>query len=163
MCVQLQSPCSLHSTVHIQCNLSWFRELTSLLQSNLHISLLIPILWSTDSFGQNKNFLCQWNKELGPERYMYQCGCIKIYVPVWLPRLLSGKRICLPMQETRVRSLGWKISWSREWQPIPVFLPGKSHGQRSLVGYSPQGRKELDTTEWLHFHYPVGDSFGLSA
>ena len=72
MCVQLQSPCCLHSTVHIQ--LSWFTELTSLLQSNLHVSLLIPILWSTDSFGQNKNFLCQWNKELGPERYMYQCG-----------------------------------------------------------------------------------------
>jgi len=35
-----------------------------------------------------------------------------------------------------------KISWSRKWQPTPVFLPGESHGQRSLVGYSPQGRKE---------------------
>ena len=38
-----------------------------------------------------------------------------------------------------------------KWQPTPVFLPGESHGQRSLVGYSPWGRKELDTTEWLHF------------
>ena len=37
-----------------------------------------------------------------------------------------------------------------KWQPIPVFLSGKSHGQRSLVGYSPQGRKESDTTERLH-------------
>ena len=35
----------------------------------------------------------------------------------------------------------------RKWQPTPVFLPGKSHGQRSLVGYSPRGRKELDMTE----------------
>ena len=35
-------------------------------------------------------------------------------------------------------------------QPTPVFLPGKSHGQRSLVGYSPWGRKESDTTERLH-------------
>ena len=35
------------------------------------------------------------------------------------------------------------------WQPIPVFLPGDSHGQRSLVGYSPWGHKELDTTEQL--------------
>ena len=35
----------------------------------------------------------------------------------------------------------------REWQPTPVFLPGESHAQRSLVGYSPPGCKELDTTE----------------
>ena len=40
-----------------------------------------------------------------------------------------------------------KIRWRRKWQPTPVFLPGESHGQRSLVGYSPQGHKELDTTE----------------
>jgi len=40
-----------------------------------------------------------------------------------------------------------KIPWRREWQPTPVFLPGESHGQRSLGGYSPRGRKELDTTE----------------
>ena len=38
-------------------------------------------------------------------------------------------------------------------QSIPVLLPGKSHGQRSLVGYSPWGHKELDTTELLHFHF----------
>ena len=36
-----------------------------------------------------------------------------------------------------------------EWQPIPVFLPGESHGQKSLVGYSPWGCKELDVTERL--------------
>ena len=39
------------------------------------------------------------------------------------------------------------IPWSMKWQPTPVFLPGESHGQRSLVGYSPWFRKELDTTE----------------
>ena len=39
----------------------------------------------------------------------------------------------------------------RKWQPTPVVLPGKSHGWRSLVGYSPWGHKESDTTEWLHF------------
>ena len=43
--------------------------------------------------------------------------------------------------ETWVRSLGWKIPWRREWQPTPVFLAGKSHGQRSLEGYSPWGYK----------------------
>ena len=37
--------------------------------------------------------------------------------------------------------------WRREWQSTPVFLPGKFHGQRSLVGYSPRGRKESDTSE----------------
>ena len=40
-----------------------------------------------------------------------------------------------------------KIPWRRKWQLIPVFLPGKSHGQRSLEGYSLWGCKELDTTE----------------
>ena len=43
-------------------------------------------------------------------------------------------------------------TWRRKWQPTPVFLPGKSHGQRSLVGYSPWGCKESDTTEWLHLN-----------
>ena len=51
------------------------------------------------------------------------------------------------MQETQVRSLGWEDPWSRKWQATPVFLPGEPHGQRSLVGYSPWGRKELDMTE----------------
>ena len=37
--------------------------------------------------------------------------------------------------------------------PTPVFLPGKSHGLRNIVGYSPWGHKELDTTEQLHFHF----------
>ena len=41
----------------------------------------------------------------------------------------------------------------RQWQPTPVLLPGKSHGWRSLVGCSPRGRKESDTTERLHFHF----------
>ena len=40
----------------------------------------------------------------------------------------------------------------RQWHPTPVLLPGKSHGRRSLVGCSPWGRKESDTTEQLHFH-----------
>ena len=39
-----------------------------------------------------------------------------------------------------------------QWQPTPVFLPGKSHGRRSLVGYSLWGRKESDRTEQLHFY-----------
>ena len=41
----------------------------------------------------------------------------------------------------------------RRWHPTPVLLPGKSHGWKSLVGYSPWGRKESDTTERAHFHF----------
>ena len=49
------------------------------------------------------------------------------------------------MQETWVG----KIPWRREWLPTPVFLPAEFHGQRSLVGYSPWGHRESDTTEQL--------------
>ena len=52
-----------------------------------------------------------------------------------------------------------KIRWRRKWQPIPVLLPRKSHGQTSLVGYSPWGRTELDTTErhsYMFTHILVG-------
>ena len=42
-----------------------------------------------------------------------------------------------------------------EWHPTPVLLPGKSHGWRSMVGYSPQDHKESDTTERLHFHFSL--------
>ena len=46
----------------------------------------------------------------------------------------------------------WKIPWRRKWQPTPVFLPGESQGQRSLVGYSPRGHKELDSSAHTHTH-----------
>ena len=45
--------------------------------------------------------------------------------------------------------------WRRKWQPTPVLLPGKSHRRRSLVRCSPQGRKESDTAERLHFHFHI--------
>ena len=69
-----------------------------------------------------------------------------------LPRWYSGK---VPAcQCRRFRNQGFdpwvrKVPWRRKWQPIPMFLPGKLHGQRSLASYSPQGPKESDRTEWL--------------
>ena len=45
--------------------------------------------------------------------------------------------------------------WRRQWQPTPVLLLGKSHGQRSLVGCSPWDRWESDTAERLHFHFSL--------
>ena len=56
------------------------------------------------------------------------------------------------MQETWTLSLGWEDPLEERWQPTPVFLPGISHGQRSLVGYSPWSCKESDTTEQLIIH-----------
>ena len=47
------------------------------------------------------------------------------------------------------------VIWRWKWQPTPVFLPGKSHGWRSLAGYSPGVRKDLDTTEQLHYMMEV--------
>ena len=47
------------------------------------------------------------------------------------------------------------LSWRRQWQATPVLLPRKSHGWKSLVGYSPWGRHELVTTERLHFHFSL--------
>ena len=54
-----------------------------------------------------------------------------------------------------------RFTWRRKWQPIPVFLPGKSHGQRSLIDYSPWGHKELNMTERIthtqtHTHTHAG-------
>ena len=53
------------------------------------------------------------------------------------------------MFDPRIR----KISWRRKQQPTPVFLPGQSHEQRSLAGYSPWGRKESDMTEHACVHH----------
>ena len=57
------------------------------------------------------------------------------------------------LQCSRPRFDPWvsKIPWRRKWQPTPVLLPGESHEQRSLVGYSPWGLKGSDTTERLYF------------
>ena len=49
----------------------------------------------------------------------------------------------------------WMKLQRRQWHPNPVLLPGKSHGWRSLVGCSPWGREESDTTEQLHFHFSL--------
>ena len=51
------------------------------------------------------------------------------------------------MRETWFYPRVRKIPWRRVWQPTPVSLPGESHGQRSLAGYSPWGHKESDMTE----------------
>ena len=73
----------------------------------------------------------------------------------WLPRWLSGERIYLQCRRRRRHRRpeldAWirKIPWRRKWHPTPVFLPEKSHGQRSPAGYSPRGHSKSDMTEQL--------------
>ena len=69
-----------------------------------------------------------------------------------LPRWLSGKAsTCQSRRSKRCTFNPWvgKIPWRRIWQPTLAFLPGECHGQRSLVGYSPWGCKELDMAECI--------------
>ena len=68
-------------------------------------------------------------------------------------RCLSGKESIIQCRRCEFNPWLGKITWGRKWQPTTIFLPGKFHGQSSLVGYSPQGCKESDTTEQLkHTH-----------
>ena len=70
---------------------------------------------------------------------------------------VSGKEPACQCRRPRFYPGVGKISWSREWQPTPVFLPGKFHGERSLVGYSSWGHKESDTIEMLHMYEEITD------
>ena len=68
----------------------------------------------------------------------------------WLPCWLSGKEFCCQCRRHGFNPWVGKILWRREWQPTPVFLPGESHEQRSLVGYSPKGHKETRLNDGIH-------------
>ena len=68
------------------------------------------------------------------------------------PRWLSGKESACQCRRPRFNSWVGKIPWRRKWQPTPVFLPGESHGQRSLAGCSPRGCKELQMSNWACPH-----------
>ena len=70
------------------------------------------------------------------------CISLRLY---WL----SGKKSKWQCGRCGFKPRVGKISWRRKWQPTPVLLPGKSHGQRSLAGYIPWGHKELEMTEGL--------------
>ena len=64
-----------------------------------------------------------------------------------LPWWLRGKRTCRQGRTYGFHPWAGTICWRRKWQSNPVFLPGESHGQRSLVGYTPWGCRESDTTQ----------------
>ena len=84
--------------------------------------------------------------------------CIILYYSImyylWASVVAQG-RIHLQWGRPEFNPWVWKIPWRRAWQPIPVFLPGESHAQRSLAVYSPWGHKEFDTTEQLSTHATI--------
>ena len=83
---------------------------------------------------------------------LYMCTYIHI---LDFPGGSDGKSVCLQCRRPRFDPWVRKMPWRRKWQPTPVLLPGKSHGRRSLVGYSQWCRKELGMTERLHFHFHI--------
>ena len=64
------------------------------------------------------------------------------------PRWLRWQSVCLQCGRPGFNPWVRKIPWRRKWHPTPIFLPGKSHGWRSLAGYSPRGLQESDTADW---------------
>ena len=84
-----------------------------------------------------------------PAQYSFQFTTLTLSLlfPLCQPQLFLMKCVCVCVCVYKY--------WRRQWQPTPVLLPGKSHGQRSLVGCSPWGHEESDTTERLHFHFSL--------
>ena len=77
---------------------------------------------------------------------------MQIYVLLWASLVAQMvKKICLQYRRPGFDPLVGKIPQRKEWLLTPIFLPGEFHGQRSLVGYSPWGRKKLDMTKQLTF------------
>ena len=91
--------------------------------------------------------LCDWLDFKNLTLYRSYLFCIMRYFQCSL--LSSKESSCQFKRLQRHRFYPWvsKLSWRKAWQPTPVFLPGESHGQRSLAEYSPWGCKELDTTQ----------------
>ena len=94
--------------------------------------------WATNTHTDMHTYMCIW--------YLYHI--LQVFVPKWL----RDREYACQCRRCGFDPTDGKIPWRREWLPTLVFLPGKSHGQRSLVSYSPRSSKESDITEWLSMH-----------
>ena len=93
-------------------------------------------------------WIIRWMHLWTGEKFIFQ----SFIILTGLPRRFSGKESTYQCRRFRICMFDpWlsKIPWRRKWQPAPVFLPGKFHEYRSLVGYSPWGHKELDMSAQL--------------
>ena len=80
------------------------------------------------------------------QSFIFSSAVLILGFPWWL----NGKESACQFRRCRFNTWVRKIPWRRKWQPTLVFLPGKPHWQRCLVGYSPWGHKESETTSWLN-------------
>ena len=85
------------------------------------------------------------------EKYTF-CGYSPGYGTFFMIDIFGHKSNLSKFKKIEIVS---SIFWRRQWQPTPLLLPGKSHGWRSLIGCSPLGLEESDTTERLHFHFSL--------
>ena len=143
--------------------LGWPCDTLSLIEcraSDVALGLVQALRWLPYFGSRGCQLPCKksyYPKELGPNRGMGdRCptrlqNCHGPVAAIGFLWWLRWQSICL--QHGRPGFNPWigKISWRRKWQPTQVVLPGKFHGWRSLVGYSPWGHRESDTTERLHF------------
>ena len=99
-------------------------------------------------------FFLQWSWKWEMQCIPAAHGCLEAHFYLGVKTTARKQEL---RNETRIWSycLLYRYPRRRQWQPTPVLLPGKSHGWRSLVGCSPWGQEESDTTEWLHFHFSV--------
>ena len=120
--------------------------------------LLFCLLHPSGGLPGPANMCTSWERSssLGSRPWQWLLALQKILrVLLRFPWWLRESSVCLWCRRPGFDPWVGKIPWRRKWQPTPVLLPGKSHGQRSLVGYSPWGHEESDTTEWLHFHFSL--------
>ena len=75
--------------------------------------------------------------------------CTSVFIVGLFTIARTWKQPKYPSMDDWIKKMQYIHTWRRKWQPTPVFLPGKFHGQRNLVGYSPRGGKELATTEHI--------------
>ena len=117
------------------------RKLTGDLGTFSALPLICWVTWALLNSPGLSPFVCK----MGNSEEMQQCELDSLAVK-GLPSSSDGKASACNADMGSIPGLG-RFPWRRKWQPTAVFLPGESHGQRSLADYSPWGRKELDTTE----------------
>ena len=144
-------PSGLHClVVHFEIENTSLQLWSSLSRKDLSWVTLISI-WILGSIGQFLQKMTAGTFFLLEITFNLSVNFRYIAILMNFPGGSDGKNICLQCGRPGFKPWVGKIPWRRKWQPTPVFLPGKSHGRRSLAGYSPWGFKELDTTERLHF------------
>ena len=119
------------------------------LEKHLHVCICIIVYnnetleipeISTSSKVNQQTVLSSYSRHLGSRKYYWTSAS-------WVPWWLSGKESACECKRRGLDPWFGRIPWRRKWQPTPVFLLGKSHGQRSLADYRPWSCQELDTNE----------------